>query len=62
MIMALKIAEKSLATLGAFLTILRAIIMLNPRNFNTLLMIIKNMISCLEKLLLAARPRLSLRY
>ena len=31
MIMALKIAEKALATLGAFSTILRAIIMLNPR-------------------------------
>ena len=32
MIMALKIAEKALAALGAFSTILRAIIMLIPQN------------------------------
>ena len=33
MIMALKIAEKALASLGAFSTILRAIIMLNPQKW-----------------------------
>ena len=33
MIMALKIAEKALASLGTFSTILRAIIMLNPQKW-----------------------------